>query len=851
MRTRIKLWTAASCALVLGTGTAFAVVYGPNHHAGPQGNGAAYTPVGWKVTPAGRQAALGSLPTSTALSPDGRLLAVLDAGDATNEQMQVVDTRTGAVVDAFAYTSPEGVYAGVAFSKDGSRLYASGGGSEKIHVFDVAAGKVTKDSDIALPTKNPAGVAVNLYPAGLAVTPDGSRLVVADQLADAVSIVTVATGAVATVGVGHNPYAVALSPDGRTAYVSDQGSNTVDVLDVSGPAPVKARSVTVGTHPNREVVDPHTGTLYVANGDSDTISVIRRGTGVARTSFDLAPYRNAPVGSNPDGLALSADGRTLYVANSGNNDIDVVHVSSGRVEGMIPTGWYPTSVTVSSDGRKLFVTNAKGLGAGPNDAGGGPNPTQGDGYGTGNTYIGTMIDGTLSTISTPGTAQLNRYSRQVVSNDGFDERDKVREAVAANPVPDRIGASSPIKHVIYVVRENRTYDQEFGSLGKGNGDAALNLFGDDSAPNSRALERQYVTLDNFYADAEISAQGWNWSVGANSNPYVEQTWVGNYSGRNHPYDYEGGNLATAPNNDPLDAYIWDRLADKGVSFRNYGFYESDNVLNTGSTGGPDPRLAANTDPHFYGWDLAVPDSSGTFAGPNEAHARIDEWQKEFSQYVANGDLPKVELLRLPNDHTATTRLGAPTPQAYVADNDYALGRLVDTVSHSAYWSSTAIFVVEDDAQDGPDHVDAHRTTAEVISPYTRTGKVDSTFYSTVSMLRTIELLVGIKPLTQFDASATPMFNAFTPRPDFAPYSAIKPAASVLTAVNGAGAPLSVQTSKMDYTQEDRLNDQLANLAIWESVKGTGSPYPGAQHHVFPGPGPADAAGTGALSGSDN
>lgn len=836
MRRSAKIWTAAASALVLGSGTAFAVALGPNHHAGPQGDGTAYTTVGWKVTPVGKQTELGVLPTSSALSPDGDLLAVLDAGDTTNEQLQIIDTRTSKVVDAFAYTTPEGVYAGVAFSPDGTRLYASGGGSEKIHTFTVSGDKVAEAADIQLPTKNPSGAAVNLFPAGLAVTADGTRLVVADQLADAVSVVTLSSGAVATVGAGHNPYGVALSPDGRTAYVSDQGSNTIDVLDVTGSAPVRVRSVTVGTHPNREVVDPRTGTLYVANGDSDTVSVIRPGSDAARATVDLAPYHGAPIGSNPDGLALSADGRTLYVANSGNNDVDVVRTANGRVEGMIPTAWYPTSVTPSRNGRTLFVTNAKGLGAGPNDAGGGPNPTQGSGYGTESTYVGSMMDGTLSAMPAPDRARLNRYSAQVVANDGFDERDKVREAVAANPVPDRVGGSSPIKHVIYVVRENRTYDQEFGSLGKGNGDAALNLFGDDSAPNARALERQYVTLDNFYADAEISAQGWNWSVGANSNPYVEQTWVANYSGRNHPYEYEGGNLATAPNNDPLDAYIWDRLADKNISFRNYGFYETDNVLNTGSTGGPDPRLAAHTDPDFYGWDLSVPDSSGTFATPNEAHARIDEWKREFAGYEADNDLPSVELLRLPNDHTATTKLGAPTPQAYVADNDYALGQLVDTVSHSKYWSSTAIFVVEDDAQDGPDHVDAHRTTAEVISPYTRTGKVDSTFYSTVSMLRTIELLVGIKPLSQFDASATAMFNSFTTRPDFAPYSAIKPAASILTAVNGASAPLTSQTSKMDYTHEDMLNDQLANLAIWQSVKGAGTPYPGASHKVFPAPG---------------
>jgi len=380
------------------------------------------------------------------------------------------------------------------------------------------------------------------------------------------------------------------------------------------------------------------------------------------------------------------------------------------------------------------------------------------------------------------------------------------------------------------VKENRTYDQEFGSLGKGNGDPSLDLFGDESAPNSRALESRFVTLDNFYADAEVSAQGWNWSVGANSNPYVEQTWVANYSGRNHPYDYEGGNFATAMNANPHDSYIWDRLADAGVSFRNFGFYETDNHLNTGPSGA-DPRLAANTDPNYYGWDLRCPDSSGTFTPKMTCTPRVDEWLTQFNQYATDNDMPAVQFVRFGNDHTEGTAAGYPTPRAYVADNDYALGRLVDAVSHSKYWKSTAIFVVEDDAQAGPDHVDAHRTIAQVISPYTQTGKVDSTFYSTVSMLRTVELIVGIGPMTQFDASANPMFSSFTDHPDFAPYNVIKPPESILTQVNGPNAPLAAQIAKQQFNREDMADEVLLNEAIWQSVKGPGSPLPTPQHHM--------------------
>jgi phospholipase C len=518
----------------------------------------------------------------------------------------------------------------------------------------------------------------------------------------------------------------------------------------------------------------------------------------------------------------------------------VVDVARNRVVGMIPTAWYPTDVALSSDGGRIYVTSAKGLGAGPNTGPGYPNPTSGSPTSP-KQHVGSMMAGSLSTIPTPGSGQLARYSQQVVANDGFDERDHQLTQAAGSPLPRRQGGDSPIRHVIYIVKENRTYDQEFGSLGKGNGDPSLNLFGDESAPNARALQRRFVTLDNFYADAEISAQGWNWSTGANSNPYVEQTWPANYSPRNHPYDFEGGNPATAPNRDPASAYLWDRLSNAGVSFRNYGFFKGAGTFNTGP-GPADPLLVAQDDPNFWGYDLGCPDSSGTFTVVKTCPVpRVDEWAREFGQYVTDGKLPAVQLLRLPNDHTAGTRVGAPTPQAYVADNDYALGRVVDTVSHSPYWASTAIFVVEDDAQNGPDHVDAHRTIAQVISPYTRTGKVDSTFYSTVSMLRTMELLTGLGPLTQFDAAATPMFNAFTGHPDTTPYNVSKPDDAVLKAVNGAHAPLAAEAAKQDLSGEDRIDMTTFNQEVWQSVKGPSVPMPAPQHHVMGAGGTGKAA----------
>jgi phospholipase C len=433
-----------------------------------------------------------------------------------------------------------------------------------------------------------------------------------------------------------------------------------------------------------------------------------------------------------------------------------------------------------------------------------------------------MITGTLSSFHIPEGGQLQKATEQVKHNNRPDN-------TGGTVIPQRPGQQSPIKHVIYVVKENRTYDQVLGSLGKGNGDPSLNLFGDESAPNFRALSKKFTTIDNFYADAEVSANGWNWVASANSNPYAEQMWPANYSGRKAPYPSENGDPEIAAQQ-PDNTYVWQRLAKAGVSFRNYGFYVDNDG---GSFKADDPVLDAQTDHNYHGYDLNCPDSSGTFVPLSTTCGtpRVDEWIKDFQDHVGKGTVPAVQFIRLPNDHTQATRAGKPTPKAYVADNDYALGRLVDTVSHSPAWKDTAIFVTEDDAQNGPDHVDAHRTLALAISPYTQTGKVDSTFYSTASMVRTIGLIAGIQPLTQFDAFATPMSASFTARPDSTPYSVAKPSYN-MRATNGADAPMAKQAAAQDTATEDKINEQVFNQAIWKSVHGAGSAMPEPKHSVI-------------------
>jgi YVTN family beta-propeller protein len=839
----------------------------PGTPAGPQPGGNSITPQGWYVSPAGTQTALGDKPFGIALSPDGKFLAVSNDGAGT-QSIMVVDRANNKVIQEIDYNGPQGVYVGIAYSPDGSKLYASAGGTVftqkgvsyngvRVYNVDAKTGHLTEDDPILIPMPIGAGgKAINLFTAGLALSADGNTLYVADNLGSALSVVDLTSdeattgGAATTLQVGPNPYAVVLSNDGTTAYVSNQGGLTVSVVDLTQPFLAETDRIEVGTHPNAMALNPKNDELYVANADSDTVSVIDTSINVVVRTIDLTPYVGSKEGSSPNALAVAPDGKTLYVVNSLNDDVAVIKLGDkkgeDKVQGLIPTAWYPTALVLSNDGKELDVLNAKGLGAGPNVNG--PNPYT-NSYSPPNQYIASMIVGTLSRITVPNAAQLAKYTQQVVANNGFNEGSKVRTAGTppSSVIPLHAGDPTPIQHVIYVIKENRTFDQEFGSLGKGNGDPALNLFGDESAPNARALEKQFVTLDNFYSDAEVSADGWNWATGAEANSYVQHAWPQNYGGQNRPYDFEGGNLATSPGTDPTDAFIWNKLADNAISFRNYGFRVFGSVV----AGGTEPRLAANTDLNFAGYDLSKPDSIPDLiqTGVNQP-TRIGEWLKEFANYEANGNLPTVEFVRLPNDHTATNTIGAPTPRAYVADNDYALGQLVDAVSHSKDWKSTAIFVIEDDAQEGPDHVDAHRTVAQVISPYTQTGKVDSTFYSQVSVLRTIEQIVGIGPMTQFDAAATPMLNAFTNTPNFTPYTAKVPTQNVheKNPVNPPLAPVAPASLDQVKTKVDE-NEKLENQVLW-AYYGTG-PMPAPKTRFADGQGESGDSGDNAETADNN
>jgi YVTN family beta-propeller protein len=768
--------------------------------AGPQKDGGAITPQGWLVTPAGTQSDLASGPLAIAQSPDGKRLLVAHGGyqepslevlDPAGHVLQRLTPAPGEKKGLFT-DGPgpaSGFYAGLAFSPDSKTVYASDGTGNALHVYRVEGQRLTEQAPIPLPPPRPDR---ETYPAGIAISTDGKTLLIVGNLADTLYRVDAGTGKiVATIPVGHLPYGVVFDRAGTHAYVTNGGARTVSVVDLARND--VTATIETGTHPAAIAANPVRDEIYVANADSDTVTVLS-GTEIVRR-IDLHPYPGAPIGASPNALGVSPDGGRLYVANGLDDDVAVVALDpkGDRIQGLIPTGWYPSGVLV--DAGTLYVTNLKGLGAGPAK----------DDMWTG------AIHGTLSRIPVPDAATLAAYTAQVRRNDRFDET-----PTSGGVIPRPGGPASPIKHVIYVLKENRTYDQVLGDLKPGNGDPSLTLFGEEVTPNHHALARQFVTLDNFYADAEVSVDGWSWSNGAYANTYIEKNWPLEYGNWNRPDDMGGyGSIETAalPGEKPGEGFIWDQLARAGIDYVNFGFFVNNPPVVDASMRG----LVGHTDPLYPGWDLDTTDQT-----------RMARWLKVFAGYEASGQMPRVQFMTLPSDHTTGTKEGKRTPRAYLADNDLALGKLVETVSHSKFWADTAIFVVEDDAQDGPDHVDGHRTVAFAISPYTQTGKVDSTFYSSVSMLRTIELLTGVPPMSQFDAAAHPMVTAFTDKPNLTPYTA-RPPRIPLDETNGPEAPLARQSGALDFSKADRIPMALMNEILWKSVKGKDSILPPSVH----------------------
>ncbi len=770
----------------------------PTRWPGMSSAGGVLLPNGWSLKPAGRQFKLGDLPVSMAVHPSTTILAVLHAGYGEHEVM-IVDAANGKTLSRVTLANS---FSGLAWSADGKQLYVGGGFDNVVYRFDYSEGLLSNRVDYKEDLEALKAIG------GIAPAKDGKRIWAANVFGHSVVCFDAESKKIvweSSFEPESYPYALLADEPRNRLYISLWGQAKVAVIDAKTGSSIAKWETQ--EHPNDMALSASGKTLFVANANRNTVSVFSTGDGKSLETLNTAIDPNLPPGSTPSSLCLTPDDAMLFVANANTNDVAVFNVKTpGKSAplGFIPTGWYPTAVRTSKDGKTLFIANGKG--DSPKANRNGPNPLV---RRRTSEYIGGLFQGTLSILPVPGPKEMASYSQTVYACSPAHPTNNP-EAPKDNPIPAKVGDKSPITHVVYIIKENRTYDQVFGDIAAGNGDAALCLFGEKITPNHHALVRDFVLLDNFYVESEVSADGHEWTVGAYATDFVERMWPLGYRGdRRAPYPAEGAFEIARP----AEGYIWDRAAAKNVSYRSYGEF---------ITNGPTADLPATTkvknlqghfDPKFRSYDLDYPDQK-----------RAQRFLEELAEFEKKGEYPQLVILRLPNDHTSGTAPEKPTVIAHLGDNDLALGLVVEGLSKSSFWKSMAIFVVEDDAQNGSDHVDAHRTVALAISPYIKRKSVDSTLYTTASMLRTMELCLGLDPLSQFDASAKPMYNAFQSTADLAPYMH-KPANVNLNERNTRrwfGAEVS---EKLDLSKEDRADDLVFNEIIWKAVKGKDSPMP--------------------------
>jgi YVTN family beta-propeller protein len=807
-------------------------------------------PTGQRLHPSGRRVPVGGTFAMSAVAVPGRPeivvacsgalqgLAVVDAS--TAKQTQYLPFQTLGADQT--YTPTGSVYYGLALTGDGKTLYAARGSQDQIGIYSLAGGKIAETGALDEPTGD---ARKSNFASGLALNGPGSRLYAANNLSDTLAVFDVpGKRLLGTVPVAAYPLAVAAMPDGSKVYISSERDGVVSVVDPQRLT--RIRDIPTGAHPDALLLTKDHARLFVANADSDTVSLIDTKTDTVLRTLLLRPSaaRGLP-GVTPTGLALAPDERTLYVTLADMNAVAVVALDArrddGALRGYLPTGWYPTAVTLAPGGKTLCVVNAKGSEAiHPNPQG--PNPELGQGEHSLH-YIHDILPGGVSLIPVPDAGTLPRQTRQVLADNSVGT---VLDADAAQTA--KLLRGLPIKHVLYIIKENRTYDQVLGDLKAGNGDPSLVLFGQGVTPNLHALASQFVLLDNFYCCAEVSPDGWNWSTSGFANEYVQRNVPENYGEKRgsvrptvRPYDYEGQNrdqpvslqgikdVAESPG-----GYIWDAVARRGLSLRDYGAF-----LTFGGDQPTKPAFVSHTCPDFApftmkyadsdAWvTLGVPSPGQDAYGPDKLPSRFSAWKREFDAFVKSGTLPAFELIRLPRDHTQGTAPGYSTPKAMAADNDYGVGEIVDAVSHSSVWASTAIVVVEDDAQNGPDHVDCHRSTAYVISPYIKRATVDHHFYNTDSLLHTMELLLGLSPMTRLDALAPPI-RAFGTTPDLTPFTAILPDKTLLSQRNTRTAYGAAKSAHLNFSEADEVPDDVLNDILWHSIKGRQIPLPAPRH----------------------
>jgi len=768
-------------------------------------------PNGWRITPAGKAIHTEDMVLNILPTPDSRGVVAVHSGF-NPHGLVLIDGKTDEVVQRIPLPT---TWMGMAWHPDGTNLYVSGGNNKgaegiraPIYGFSYVGGRLSEGPVMRfMESTGPS----QIYWAGLIHHPTRHLLFAANRTAGQIVVFDTQSGRLLTrIATEINPYDLVLSSDGRTLFCSNWASDTVSVIDTE-TFKVTA-TIGVGDNPNDMVLSKD-GRLFVACSNDNSVIVIDTKQGRAVQAIVTSMHPRAPEGSTPNALALSPDERTLYVANADNNNVAVVDISEPgetSILGFIPTGWYPSSIAVSLDGNKLYVGNSKGIASATNVRGDSDyQDKRGVWWWTASTMKGTVniIDLTLA------RKDLESLTKQAYANSPYHDGLLARANPSRQPsiVPREVGVGSPIQHVLYIIKENRTYDQVFGDLQQGNGDPQLNLFGREVTPNHHKIAEQFVLLDNLYCDAEVSADGHEWSNAAYATDFVEKNWPAFY-----------GEKSASPSTDaklPASGYIWDQCARKGLTYRSYGEMarraseNSREIVQTSVSG-----LQGHVAPNYLGWDAR------DYANAAEFIREFDQYEKNYENKDPGQRLPNFVVMCLPEDHTRGSRPGAPTVKAAVASNDLGLGMILDRVSHSKYWPQLAVFVIEDDAQDGPDHVDTRRTVGLVASPYCRRGIVDSTLYTTSSLLRTMELLLGLQPMSQYDAAANPMYASFAENPDLTPYVHSKPTLDI-QARNKASAWGSRRSLEMDFSDFDRTPMFALNEIIWKNVKGPGSVMP--------------------------
>jgi YVTN family beta-propeller protein len=758
---------------------------------------------GWRTTPAGRQLRSGDMILSGQISLDGKLFAFTNTGY-TAHALHIVDLATEKEIATFPM---EQAWSGLTFARNGKRIYVSSGTrytGPDIQYYDRWDKDGWKGSRVgySLFGARKDSTAVSW----LGVSPDGRVLYALNNSDGRLYIMETYGGrALARLVVGDHPLSARLSKDGRTLYVANLGSANVAVVDVSDPTkPTISATLETDPHPN-DVVVTNDDRLFVSCGHTNNVIEFDLKTHQRLEVINTALGPKAPAGSTPSSLALSPKGDRLYVANSDNNSVSVIDVSArGKSQplGFLPTGWYPTLVAATPDGKRVIVASGKGTGTGPNNV---QRPIDTIAPSVSFQHHGNLLNGLVSFVDTPTPARLAAFTKQVYENARY--RDALLDtsgAAATSVVPVKVGQPSPIKHVLYIIKENRTYDQVYGDLKQGNGDPSLTLFGRDVTPNQHALAEQFVLLDNLYCSGEVSEDGWPWSISAYANEITERAWTLSYS-RHGKLDLRN-NMETQST-----PFIWELARKHGLTVETFGM--------GGRRGTAEVHSTRFEQPGETGVRMRDPD-------------RAERFIEEFQEMDRAGKVPNFMIMGLGENHTSGTSPGAFTPKASVASNDLAVGKIVEAITHSAAWPSFAIFIIEDDAQNGPDHVDSHRTAGLVISPYVKRKFVDSDMYSTVSMLRTMELVLGLPPMTQHDAAAAPMVNSFTTKADLTGFTALEPRID-LAAVNPRNAYGAAQSARMDFSDVDRAPEDELNRILWHSIKGANVPYPAPMRRALP------------------